>query len=273
MAASEYTTLYLYLLKYASNIIRDDHYETIIHRYVSKKLSIVLELYEKLWRGSTFRTCLIRLTLFRSACWCVRYIGIELIGRWLHSNFIPSRVAPVPEGKWYSEQPLINTCSTSATSGWIFVKLHWKIPGTNMISKRRLNGVQKKTWISFLFVQKKTCCVTFCITYVCLDGNFLVSKSHLIGSAFWLPKCQWIVIVYWLPMRYFHSPCHQETIEINVIVPIICCLHAKNVWTTSDSSSGRPLSAAIGHEHYEYPCGFLHSPPPPPLQCFFSYFH
>ena len=36
-----------------------------------------------------------------------------------------------------------------------------------MITERNPNGVQKKTWISYLVVRK----TTFCITYVRLDGH------------------------------------------------------------------------------------------------------
>ena len=70
-----------------------------------------------------------------------------------------------------------------------------------MITKRRPNGVQKKTWTSFLVVQKATFCITFRITYVRFYGKFLLSEWRLIGNVFRLSKCQRIVIVYRLPIR------------------------------------------------------------------------
>ena len=79
----------------------------------------------------------------------------------------------------------------------VLYKIFYLIPGSKMITKRRPNGVQKKTWTSFLVVQK----ATFCITYVRFYGNFLLSEWHLTGNVFRLSKCQRIVIVYRLPIR------------------------------------------------------------------------
>ena len=85
---------------------------------------------------------------------------------------------------------------SNETKNW-YSRVRSTCPGSKIITKRRPNGVQKKTWSSFLVAQK----AIFCITYVRFYGNFLLSEWRLIGNVFRLSKCQRIVIVYQLPIR------------------------------------------------------------------------